>query len=65
LNFYLIYSKTIFSAQSYDKIQWTTGYILQVFKVPESYKNKSLLKRMEDSGNKSRMYIQQILSIIF
>ena len=33
--------------------------ILQVFNVPKSYKNKSLLKRMEDSGNKSCMYIQQ------
>ena len=47
----------IYSAQSYDKIQWTTAYILQTFNVPESYKNKSLLKRMQDSGNRSRMYL--------
>ena len=47
----------IYSAQSYDKIQWTTGYILQKFNVPESYRNKSLLKRMETSENRTSMYI--------
>jgi hypothetical protein len=52
---FLIYSKIINSAQSYDKIQWTTAFILQNFNVPETYKNKSLLKRMQNSGSRSRM----------
>ena len=32
------------------------NYNLQVFNIPESYKNKSLLKRMQDSG-KNLVYI--------
>ena len=47
----------IYNTQSYDKIQWTTAYILQTFNVPESYKNKSLLKRMQNSRNKSHIYL--------
>jgi hypothetical protein len=51
----------MYSAQSYDKIQWTTSYILQTYNVPETYKNKSSLKRMENSEKRSRMYL--IISI--
>jgi hypothetical protein len=47
----------IYSTQSYDKIQWITSYILQTFNVPETYKNKSSLKRIENSEKKSRMYL--------
>jgi hypothetical protein len=47
----------MYSAQSYDKIQWTTSYILQTYNVPETYKNKSSLKRMENSEKRSRMYL--------
>ncbi|CAB4375043.1 unnamed protein product [Rhizophagus irregularis] len=44
----------MYSAQSYDKIQWITSYILQTYNVPETYKNKSSLKRMENSEKKSQ-----------
>ncbi|CAG8774035.1 12037_t:CDS:2, partial [Rhizophagus irregularis] len=46
-------------AQLYDKIQWITSYILQTYNVPETYKNKSSLKRMENSEKKSRIYDSQ------
>ena len=44
------------SARAYNKIQWNTSYILQTFNVPETYNNKSSLKRMEISEKRSRMY---------
>ncbi|CAB4486653.1 hypothetical protein RhiirA5_427858 [Rhizophagus irregularis] len=49
----------MYSAQLYDKIQWITSYILQTYNVPETYKNKSSLKRMENSEKKSRIYDSQ------
>ncbi|CAB4409998.1 unnamed protein product [Rhizophagus irregularis] len=46
--------EAIHSAQSYDEIQWITSYILQTYNVPETYKNKSSLKRMENSEKRSQ-----------
>jgi len=57
----LINLNKILSAKAFDQRQWTTGHILEKFNVSEIYKNKSLLKRMQNSGNRTHVFYVFIL----